>query len=338
VSLQAQALVCLGSGSVLVAATGLLSALRAKKGQPRADTSGAEAGFLILPLLLLYLTVLGSAFSSAPIQNVEAARLGFFHLRLPVLPSVSLLMLYFGAWAYKGIVRSLTYENQPLFTRPGALIFTLAFNTIALGLFLPVLGAPTAAVGAFWMTLLIPAIFVPAGATRSYDDSLEFLATEDPEGSLTAFTLFRVSNLPVGLALGAVWVTFAVGVALASGTSPSYTLGSAAVALSFYAFYWAVLELHTVYSPIVNKIGVLLVFVLLLHVGLPFLLGIIFDAERLFAFSPAGFAAYLPGLLAVPKDLPLLTILLVNLLLASGPLALVWHRYRRMAQIRSTMS
>jgi hypothetical protein len=87
-------------------------------------------GFIFAPFLL---SAIGIAVRRFNVLETVTAK--FYTIELPVLVLISLIALYFSCWSIKGILRRLTREDEPLFTRIGAYLFIIGFEVGLFGLF-----------------------------------------------------------------------------------------------------------------------------------------------------------------------------------------------------------
>jgi hypothetical protein len=207
----------------------------------------------------------------------------FYGLDVPILLLIGLLALYFGVWNVLGILRKFTLEGEPLFSRKAALLYLLGYETVALGLFWPHLPDRSQAIYPLWLLVsLVPAMMIPLGSLRTFNDYLERWNQLSVHSNLT---------LSAGLLL--LWVAFSAVVAIADETSLAEFAYHAAGILSFCAVLLLLLELHVVYQPVYSKIGVLLGFLAVLYLILPPILAATMAAPSLHYHSFVGFFFYL---------------------------------------------
>jgi hypothetical protein len=234
---------------------------------------------------------------------------------------IGLLALYFGVWNILGILRKFTCEGEPLFSRKAALLYLLGYQIIVLGLFWPHLPDRTHALYPLWLLVsLIPAVMIPLGSLRTFNDYLERWSRLSLHSNLTLMAGLLVS-----------WVVFSAIVALADKMSLAEFAFHAVGIVSFCAVILLLVELHVVYQPVYSRIGVLLGFLAVLYLILPPILAVTMAVPSLHCHGFFGFFFYVFDGSGDLGTLTKASVLVVNALLGvllALPLA------RRYASIR----
>lgn len=328
-NLQAQSLLILVSVAVLLNLGALVLSGRSTR-------SGQRSSHILVFILLGFFIaphLLGLCFGAQQQANLEYRMASFFALQIPILVLVSLISLYFGMWAFLGMLRQFNCEGETLFSPAGACLFVEGFAVLVMGLFWPLtmhinIGEQWHQ-GSFWVVSFIPLLFVPLGAAKGYNDYLERLGlVAAGPGRSRWYLMGRISNVTLTLALFAIWAGFAFSHGLLVGFSLAVTLHIIAVHFSFYLLLVLVFELYTVYQPVNNKIQFLVGFLILLDLFLPLLLGAVFESSKLIRFSLFGlWADIFPS--EIIRNMSLhYTPLIFNLLFCLPALWLVIRRYR----------
>jgi len=145
----------------------------------------------------------------------------------------------------------------------------------------------------------------------------------------------RCSNLTLWIGLAAAWIVPAFAYGLAASLEP---LRNAQLLFSFFTaflFYLLLIETHVVYSPAVNRLDLLLGFILLVYLLLPLFLDPVFALRGFYVYSPLGFWADLfdgDGQRVVSHY-----VWVVNLGLGAIPANLIADRYRMLRTAREQM-
>ncbi len=339
ISLQLQLALLLICGWLFSNSTSLLSSGPAARRPGRAGIAAWAVFFIILGPMLLHLLFL--PFYALPrVHKVDYFTVKFYTLDVRILVLSGLIQLYFGAWNILGILRRFTYENEPLFTRIGAVIFLLGYEAVALGLFWPHLARLQAAVYAFWLATIVPICLVPLASVKTFDHYLEHCGLVRGRGgpvrNMTA-SLLVGSNLTLALIFFLIWAGFAA-LAAHLGLFVSWQfLFDMAVILSFCLFLMLLLEVYVLYSPLLGKIALLLGFAGLLYLFLPIVLWAVLDKPTLYYYSLFGFFAHLLHPLSVKTIEEHYPVLVVNGLLCIAPLVLIIRRYLHILALRKEM-
>ena len=261
-------------------------------------------------------------------------------IKLPVLILISLIALYFSCWAVKGILRKFTREDEPLFTRKGALLFMLGFELILLGLFYQHLEKGETGISyTYWMISLLAVLVVPFGAIRSFEKYLEYSGLIRANSGSNVNAISRIlphSNISLALGLFVIWSAFSVAVILIGRMEFLQGLYRIWILFTFYLFLMLLLELNILYKSLSSKIGHLLIFIAGVYAILPPILSATFESDTLYVHSPFGFFW---ALIEEPHtSIPSLTsVWVVNVLLCVVPILLIRKRYSHILKLRQKM-
>ncbi len=293
-------------------------------------------GFIFAPFLL---SVFGIA--ARKINVLENVIAKFYTIELPILILISLIALYFSCWSIKGILRRFTREDEPLFTRMGAYLFMLGFEVVLFGLFYAYLkdGARDANYW-YWLISLLPALLVPIWSCHSFEKYLEHSGLIRIKSTANKNLIPRMllhSNVLFDFGLFAIWSVGSVLTIFLTGQELLRDLYNIIILFSFYLFLILLLELHVVYKPVTNKIGLLLSFIIIVYLILPLILFGIVESEGVYMYSLPGFAYRLLFNDADPGVSTLSFIWLVNVALCIIPIILIRTRYKHILAARSKM-
>jgi hypothetical protein len=334
-NLQIQTFLALFSITILVNSVALLLSFTP-------DQKTQKTNVLILLVLFFFLAnfMIGVLSSLYKTENLEDAKAWFFVIKLPIFILISLIALYFSCWAIKGILRKFTREDEPLFTRKGALLFMVGFEFILLGLFYPLLGKSSDIEISYlyWMFSLAAALIIPLGALRSFDKYLEYigLVREKSGSKSVVLHLLVYSNISLVLGLFAIWSAGSLATIFISEIELIQGLSQMLVLFSFYIFLTLLLEVYTLYKPSSGKIGHLLCFIVGVYAILPLILSGIFESKIIYMYSPLGFLFKIMDTSGTSIIL-LTSIWVVNTLLCVIPLLLVQTRYSHILALRQKM-
>ena len=334
--LLAQMILMLVCGAILTNSLTLLSSINPKGKRGK----GAIAAFIAM-IFIFGSVIINGVVALANKSDVEKVNGWFFEFKLPIMVLASIIVLYFSCWNIKGILRKFTYEDEPLFTRPGAYLFMFGYEFVVFGLFYHYLtnewGRETLNL-TFWMVSFLPVLTIPLGSVRTFDKYLEFagqfISRKGGKLRLARLTLF--SNLSLGVGLFAIWASLAAVTTYLAKLPIAEYLVLIGMIFTFYVFLLLMLELYVVISPSVNKIGVLLIFIIGTYSILPLALSGIFKADYLASFSPLGFIAHA---LDMDRDVAAsdIWIAIVNLLLYVIPAILILRRHADVIKARQHM-
>jgi hypothetical protein len=274
------------------------------------------------------------------IQKIENYLVEFYNINLPVLLLVTAIFFYLSIWHVIGLIRKFTLETEPLFSRLGAVLYLLGYEFIAVGLVLPHLCESIVYLYIFWLISLVPVVFIPVGSVKSFDHYLESCGLRgigSDTGKSMASALFLNSNLTLAVGLFLIWGASAAMLAVKSEAEPSLYVFYLFIIFSFYLFLLLLLELHVVYSPIFNKISVLLIFLTILYLILPLLLSFTLKKPVLRLYSPFGFFVHVVNPFAERNFDIYTSVLIVNLLLCVVPIFLISQRYFHILALRRKM-
>jgi hypothetical protein len=339
-NLQIQVLFVLFSIMILANSIALLSSIN-----PDQKTKTNNVLALILFVYFLGPFFIVPIYISSEIKELEAVTARFFFIEIPLLILISLIALYFSCWAIKGILRKFTREDEPLFTREGALIFMLGFELILLGLFhyylVPNKTNPTNINFShlYWAISLLAIFAIPFGALRSFDRYLEYIGLIRAKSGSNINTISRIllhSNISLALGLFVIWSAFSAGVILMSRMEFLPGLYKIWILFTFYMFLTLLSELDILYRPLSKKIRYLLGFIAAVYAILPLILAAIFESQAICAHSP--FGIFMTIVERPYTRMPSLTsVWIVNVLLCVVPILLIWKRYSHILKLRQKM-
>ncbi len=334
-NLQIQVLFVLLSIMILANSIALLSSINPSQ---KTKTNNALAAIILIyclgPIFIVPMYI------SREKIELETVTAWFFAIELPLLVLVSLIALYFSCWAIKGILRKFTREDEPLFTRKGALLFMLGFEFILLGLFYHYLGKEETEISyAYWMLSLLAAFAIPFGAIRTFDRYLEYIGLMRGQSGLKLNSISRIllhSNISLVFGLFVLWSVGTFVAILLSNMELLRGLYRIWIVFTFYIFLTLLLELDTVYRPLSKKIRFLLGFIAAVYVVLPPILGAIFESETLYVHSPCGFFW---AIVEEPYiDMPSLTSVWgLNIIFSVISIMLISKRYNHILKLRRKM-
>jgi hypothetical protein len=274
------------------------------------------------------------------IHKIENYLVEFYNINIPILLLITSVLLYLSIWNVIGLIRKFTLETEPLFSRLGAVLYLLGYEFIAIGIVLPHLGKSMVYLYLFWLVSLIPVVFIPVGSIESFDRYLECCGLRHvgshTGGGMTS-ALFLNSNLTLAISLFFIWGIISALLAMMSKAEPSLYVFYLVIIFSFYLFLLLLLEIYVVYSPVLNKIAILLVFITILYLILPLLLSFTLKISSLRFYSPFGFFVHIINPFA-RRDFNIYTsVLIVNLLLCVIPVFLISKRYFHILTLRRKM-
>jgi len=334
-NLQIQVLFVLFSIMILTNSIALLSSINPSQ---KTKTNNVLAVIILIYFLGPFFIV--PFFGLSKTEEWETVTAWFFATEIPLLVLISLIALYFSCWAIKGTLRKFTREDEPLFTRKGALLFMLGFEFILLGLFYHYLKKGETEVGyAYWMLSLIAVFVIPFGALRTFDRYLEHIGLMREQSGSKINPISRIllhSNISLVLGLFVVWSVGTFVTILLSNMELLQGLYRIGIVFTFYLFLTLLLELDTLYRPLSNKIRHLLIFIAALYVILPPIVAAIFESDTLYVYSPCGFFW---AIMQEPHiDMPSLTSVWgLNIILSVIPIMLISKRYNHILKLRQKM-
>jgi hypothetical protein len=276
------------------------------------------------------------------IDELEHYPVYFFGIEIPILLLNSFIALYLSCWTFKGILRRFTREQEPLFTRKGAILFLLGYIFVAIGLYYTYIKQEATSIYAFWYTTLLPVLLIPLGSVRGLDNYIEYsrnFQSKTASGKTSIVSLLMYSNLSLAAGLFAIWAVASIGanfLADYADIKPVSALYNIFILLTGCLFLVLLLELYVVYKPVSGKIGLLLGFIAAVYVILPPILSAIFDNGMISLYSPAGFMANLfkePDLDNSIKT----SVWLMNVMFCVLPALFIWKRYNYILTQRQKM-
>jgi hypothetical protein len=329
--LEGQIVFVLLAVALFVNSVVLLSSNTTSRNQAKTSTTiWILAAVFVGPMFLGPVLMVAKAVADAP--EAESMYASFYGIHVPILLLIGLIALYFGIWNLLGVIRKLTFEGEPLFSRKAALLFLFSYEIIAMGLLLPHMPDPSGTIYPLWFLMsVVPAALIPLGSMRTFDDYLEHWA---PPGPLV---MFKQSNLTLHAGLFAIWVAFSVVPAVASKIDAMEFICHVTGILSFCMVLLLLLELYIVYQPVYAKIGLLLGFLVVTYLILPLILSATL-ADHLAYYSFLGFFFQLfdpprrmePGVRVF--------VILMNVLLCVIPALLIGKRYASIPLLRQSMT
>jgi hypothetical protein len=338
INLQGQILLMLISITILANLTSLLSSINpAKKSKSSGIVLILLAIFFLVPMMINAVVALSS------INELQNYPVYFFKVKIPILLLISFIALYFCCWFFKGILRRFTHEQEPLFTRKGALLFLLGYIFMVIGLYyiyIPKEG--TEVIYSYWLITLVPILLILLGSLRKLDNYIEYsrdFQGKPTSGKTSIFPMLMYSNLSLAIALFAIWAVSSIGITFFADYADMKFLSSLYsifILLTCYLFLVLLLELYVVYMPVSNKIGLLLGFIVILYLILPLILSGIFESDIIYLYSPAGFIASLFDDSNTNITIKT-TFCLMNVLFCVFPALLVWKRYNFILAQRQKM-
>jgi hypothetical protein len=338
INLQGQIILTIISITILADSTALLTSIN-----PTSKKNSSNIVFILLAIFFILPLMINAVMALSEIDRLEHYPVYFFKIKIPLLLLISLIALYFSCWAFIGILRRFTYEQEPLFSRKGALLFLLGYIFIAAGLYYNYMPkAGSVIIYTYWLSTLLPVLVIPLGSLRNLDKYIEYsrlLQKRSGSGKTGLIPILMYSNPALAIVLFAIWAASSTGTIFFAGhdvMKPGANLWNILVLLSCYLFLVLLLELSVVYKAASNKIGLLLGFIAALYVILPLILSAIFESEIIYMYSPAGFIA---ALLGEPElDISIKTSFwLMNALFCVFPALLIWKRYNYILTQRQKM-
>lgn len=338
INLQGQILLILLSITFLANLTSLLSSTN-----PRKKSKSSGIVFILLVVFFLVPIMINAVGILTSIDELQNYTVHFFKIKIPILLLISFIALYFTCWLFKGILRRFTYEQEPLFTRKGALLFLLGYIFMVIGLYYTYIPKVRAElIYSYWFITLIPILLIPLASLRNLDNYIEysrFIQSRSNPRKRGAFSILMYSNLPLAIALFALWAICSIGTTFFADYSDMKLLPNLYnifILLTCYLFLVLLLELSAVYTPVSNKIGLLLGFIAVLYLVLPLILSAIFGSDIIYLYSPIGFSASLFD--TSDTNITIKTAFgLMNALFCVFPALLIWKRYNYILAQRQTM-
>lgn len=338
INLQGQILLTFISITILINSTSLLSSIN-----PTRKNKSSGILFILLSIFFLVPMMINAVVALSSINELESYSVYFFKMKIPILLLISFIAMYFSCWVFKGILRRFTLEQEPLFTRKGALLFLLGYIFIAAGLYYNYIpkGRPEI-VYSYWLVTLMPVLAIPVGSLRNLDKYIEysrFIQGQCRSRKTSIAPIVRHSNLALAITLFAIWAISSAATLVYAGyafAEIGTNLYNIFTLLTCYLFLVLLLETYVVYNPVSGKIGLLLGFVTALYIILPFILSAIFDNDIIYVYSPAGFFASLFDRSDLVRGART-SYWLINLLFCVFPALLVWKRYNYVLTLRQKM-
>ncbi len=337
INLQGQIILVLISITIFTNSISLLVSIN-----PARKRKGSGIVLILFSIFFLMPWVISAIVMVSSVDEMEHYPVYFFMMEIPILLLISLIALYLSCWTFKGILRRFTREQEPLFTRKGAILFLLGYIFIAIGLYYTYIKEGATSIYSFWYTTLLPVLLVPLGSLRGLDNYIEYsrnFQDRAASGKTSIFPLLIYSNLSLEAGLFAIWAASSIG----AGFFADYAdiklvpaLYNIFILLTGCLFLVLLLELYVVYKPASGKIGLLLGFIAAVYVILPPILSGIFDNGIISLYSPAGFMAKLfkePDLDNSIKT----SVWLMNVMFCVLPTLFIWKRYNYILTQRQKM-
>jgi hypothetical protein len=337
ISLLGQYFLVIISVAVLTNSSALLMSIRPYA--PRKKTNVVL--LVILAFLFAPFLISGIGFAVTQAIMLENIMAKFYTVELPILVLISLIALYFSCWSITGILRRFTQEDEPLFSRIGAFLFMLGFEFILFGLLFEFLFRGTLKIHyLYWFISLLPVLLVPLRSFRNYDRYLEYsglLQSRSAGNKNIIVRMLLYLNLSHNFILFAIWAICAVGAVIITEQNLLNNLYNIFIIFTFYLFIILLLELYVVYVPVSSKVGLLLSFIVFLHMILPLILSAVFESEIVFMHSLLGFSFRLLSQRIDTNFMPRTFICLFNIALCIIPIILLCTRYGYLLKARRKM-
>ena len=257
INLQGQIILIIVSVTILANSVALLSSINPAK---KSKSSGVI--FILLAVFFVMPMVINGIIALSFVDELESYSVYFFRMKIPILLLISFIALYFSCWAFKGIFRKFTYEQEPLFTRKGAVLFLLGYIFVAAGLCYNYISEmENDAVHLYWFLTLVPIFLVPLGSLRSLDRYIEysrFIQGRSDSGEMGFISVLLYSNLALTFVLFAIWAVSAMAACLlAKYAAVGFILGlyNVFILFSSYLFLVLLLELNVIYNPLPRESG-----------------------------------------------------------------------------------
>lgn len=308
---------------------------------PQKKKKTSPIGFIILAFIFLPYGI-GLIATMLNTDDLQIYPAWFYELKVPVLVLISSICLYFTCWTFTGILRKFTKEDQPLFTRNGAILFMLGYLLVLVGLFFHHLSPLYKEILiAEWVITLIPVLLIPLVAERSFDNYLEhcgLLQARSTGRKPGLATLLPYSNILLALILFAIWAAGAAWTSFVSKVDIYQSLRFILVLFSYYLFFALLFELYVVCRPLSGKVGLFMVFVAIIYCILPLILSAVMDSEIIYLYSPLG-CLFDMGTSTPKSDQTSIqaSILLINALLCITPIVIILKRYKHIITTRENM-
>ncbi len=332
--LQGQFIVLLAALALLANSMALLSSVYSVKGKRRFSPAA-----LIFIAVFIVPQFLSGFFAATGTDNLQEFLVPFFNINIPILLLFSLIAFYFSIWAIKGTTRKFSREREPMFTRGGAILFSLGYEVIILGLFSPRFLENKEMISGFWIATLLPVLPILLWSLRSYDNYLEVCGTDKARGRSSigrmAFMLFG-SNVSLGIGLLIIWAAFCVGTAIWQGFMLIPIFANIVVLFSFLMVLMLLAEIWKVYQPFFQKIGILCLFLAGLYLFLPLILAQVMKEDLIFRYCLIGYF----GEAIIDKNTAHIidiSVLLVNVMLCALLGLLVLRQYAGIVKVRRRM-
>jgi hypothetical protein len=331
-SLQAQVVFFILSMAVFLLLLGFLFSMK-----PNIQKGNPSLLLLILVVIFVVPSLLGGLIGGFHELTRKSYEVEFFTLRIPILVFLSLQAWYWGIWAGLGILRRFKREYEPLMTLKSGVLFYIGYEIILVGLMVPQWEKSQAFLYTFWLLSLVPAIFIPTGMIREFNQYLEYLGSIGAKANSSHsgwFMLAGHSFLPKGLVLFGLWGLIAIGGIRWTATNFQNNLYALGVLFSFYIVYLLFLELYVVYKTTSSKAGLFLGFLWVLYLIMPPILAGLFENETLISYSPLGFLLMYPLKTSHYLWYGETGIWIQNVILSLIAITLILRRYRNMLEIR----
>ncbi|MFA5553962.1 MAG: hypothetical protein WCZ89_07775 [Phycisphaerae bacterium] len=320
-----QTLFALFSTALLFNTGGLLISLCAK-----GKNKGSKIGGIILLVIFGMPLLINSMMALSQLSMLQGKTATFYTLRLPILVLIGSAAIYYTIWNIIGILRRMNKEDQPLFSRFGALLFLAAYYAFVIGLLFPhVSVVRNEMLAAFWWLTLIPALIVPYITFFKTENYLELSASYRRKNLSRAKTLVSflfISNLSIAAVLFAIWVIAVYVIKLYYKIYIPNLTHIVLVIASFYLFLMLLLEITKTYDSEHGKIFLLAGFIAAAYLILPPIFASIFEKEAVAFYSPAGFL-FMVLTRGLNNVYSAAGICLYNLLLSVIPAILIIRRY-----------
>lgn len=337
--LQGQVILGLISICVFLNSASLLCSIN-----PERKAKNYNMLFVLLIMFFFVPMLVSTVIHLANTEELQGITVYFFNAKTPLLIAVSAVALYLSCWAFIGILRRFTREQEPLFSRTGSLLFLIGYVFILTGFYYHYLKDPyLELVISYWVCTFIPLLIIPLASLRRIEKYIEHIGqiqVVSRTGKLPGvFSILMYSNFIGIVGLFLIWAVCSIAVTVFADLEDMglfLAMLNISVLCTSYILIALLIELYTLYRQVYSKIGLLLGFVAVLYMILPLIIGGIFDNRIIVMYSPFGF---LGSLFETSKIRGVIKIsyCLVDATFFVLPAVLIWNRYRYILEQRQKM-
>ncbi len=316
------------TGAAALSTLALLSSCRPHTARARRKTNGAVLVILCLVLFQYFVGICFTLGRGLGEESPLAMHILFGSGSIPLFLAITLIAAMVGAWCYAGVLRRLTVEDMPLFTRSGAILFSGMLIGLILMFIVPHLDDGNRW-SAFGSIVISGTIIIILALTGTLNLSVHYIESCRRAGDTTRRAirsrLARLSNLwPATGLLGVQLVAVAI-IALPSALKEGSNMLSVLLGmLVTYGFAVLLAELTALYYGTNRHVLLLASFAGILYCVVPLVVGALSGSEFYMLSGPN----YTFVRLAKPAGLDFTSaILLVEHLVLLGAMY-VWIRKR----------